>query len=155
MGALAGFLVPLISFMLLTLFFTIYNIIEYPHRGVNYFFIDLYRSLVSSIITGSLVGIAYGSELAIMGYYLIKRKKIETPGDWAISGGSTTFIVLLILTVLSSPFLFVGIIYSYAEGQEGFVPSLIIGYLILLGLGVVSGYVGGHIFRRLCRRRNL
>ena len=156
-GALAGFFVPII----ISIFFAIYSIIDNflyyfnrsNHVWTNYrFYLD---DIIYPIGIGITFGIIYSVGLALMGLILTDKKNIGTPQDWAKAAGKTTFVILLVLTILASPWLLFGIAHMLVEGQEESVWGLFYLYIFLIGLSVVSGYVGGHIFKRLCQRRNL
>ena len=150
-GALAGFSAPVVIFLFLALYSTIERMIRYSNWGGNY----ASPYFIHAIGKGITFGIIYGVGLALIGLILTDKKNIATPKDWAKAAGKTTFVILLVLTILASPWLLFGIAHMLVEGQEESVWGLFYLYIFLIGLSVVSGYVGGHIFKRLCQRRNL
>lgn len=155
-GALAGFITPIIVSILFAIYFIVDNFLYYFNHpnltwtNYRYYLDDLIRPIGSGI----LLGIIYGVGLALMAL-ILTNKKLNTPKDWAKASGTITFVVLLIPTILASPILLFGIAHMLVEGSEESVWVLFYLYTGLLGLGIVSGYVAGLIFRRLCRRRNL
>ncbi len=156
-GALAGFITPIVISVFFAIYFVFNDFLYYLNHPnltwTNYrYYLD---DLVWPIGPGILLGVIYGVGLALMGLILNNKKKLNTPKDWVKTSGTITFFVLLIPTILGSPILLFGVFSAIVEGREEFVSQLLFLYVGLIGLGAISGFGAGHIYRRLCQRRNL